>query len=71
LNAQHPLVVRAAAALGTELIGPLFARRCLYKRKKGLLLVTEVFLPNINAIRQSAQPRGKANQVHGHEDAPQ
>lgn len=53
LSVQHPLLVRAAAALGTELSGPLFARRCLYKRRKGLLLVTEVFLPDIDTIRQS------------------
>ena len=55
LQAQHPLVLRAAAALGAALVTPLFARRCLYKRGKGLLLVTEVFLPNMSTIRQSAR----------------
>lgn len=54
LSARHPLVRRAAAALGEELgedlRGPLFARRCLYQRHAGLLLVTEVFLPAIDAV---------------------
>lgn len=53
LHAQHPLVLRAAAVLGEELNGPLFARRCLYKRGKGLLLVTEIFLPQIHTIRKN------------------
>lgn len=59
LQAQHPLALRAAAALGVELPAPLFARRCLYKRGKGSLLVTEVFLPNITTIRQSPRIAGK------------
>lgn len=50
LNARHPLVRRAAAALGEELRGPLYARRCLYQRHAGLLLVTEVFLPAIDTV---------------------
>lgn len=50
LGARHPLVLRASAALEKELNGPLFARRCLYRRNKGLLLVTEVFLPEIATI---------------------
>ena len=53
LHAQHPLALRAAAVLGKELNGPLFARRCLYKRGKGLLLVTEIFLPQIHTIRKN------------------
>lgn len=51
LGSRHPLVRRAAKALGQELTGPLFARRCLYRRNKGLLLVTEVFLPAIATVR--------------------
>ena len=47
LHTRHPLMRRAAAALGKEIDGPLYARRCLYKRKNGVLLVTEVFLPAI------------------------
>ena len=48
LRAGHPLLQRARAAAGLdEADGALFARRCLYRRKGGLLLVTEVFLPRI------------------------
>ena len=49
LRAGHPLHVRAVAAAG---IGreALFARRCLFRRKSGVLLVTEVFLPAIRAF---------------------
>ncbi|WP_151635738.1 chorismate--pyruvate lyase family protein [Noviherbaspirillum aerium] len=48
LPAQHPLTRRASRALeGQVFASPLFARRCLYQRKKGVLLVTEVFLPAI------------------------
>jgi chorismate--pyruvate lyase len=48
LGAWHPLMRRASAALGTD--APersLYARRCLYRRNNGVLLVTEVFLPQI------------------------
>jgi chorismate lyase len=56
LHAEHPLAQRAAAALGVQDFGgPLYARRCLYKRKKGVLLVTEVFLPAIAHIRLPVQ----------------
>lgn len=48
LPMRHPLLVRARAATGAQLSEhPLFARRCLFKRKNGVLLVTEVFLPAI------------------------
>lgn len=48
LRAGHPLLQRARAAAGIDAAnGALFARRCLYRRKGGLLLVTEVFLPRI------------------------
>lgn len=50
LGARHPLVLRAALAMEKELTGPLFARRCLYRRNKGLLLVTEVFLPGVETL---------------------
>jgi chorismate--pyruvate lyase len=49
LRASHPLARRARAAVGgawpDEQI--LYARRCLYQRHNGLLLVTEVFLPAV------------------------
>ena len=48
LRPAHPLAQRAAKALGAvvpDLAQLVYARRCLYTRKQGLLLVTEVFLP--------------------------
>lgn len=60
LQARHPLTRRAAAALGVALPAPLFARRCLYRRGKSLLLVTEVFLPAIASIRQNSLAGKKA-----------
>lgn len=55
LPTRHPLVARARAAVGqTECERSLFARRCLFKRKNGVLLVTEVFLPTI--VDLHAQP---------------
>ena len=51
LMPAHPLVRRAIAAVGDEGVdGPFYARRCLFRRKNGLLLVTEVFLPAISGI---------------------
>jgi len=49
LDRRHPLHRRALAALGLAdgALGPLHARRCLYRRRAGLLLVTEVFLPAV------------------------
>ncbi|HEY8607292.1 MAG TPA: chorismate lyase [Noviherbaspirillum sp.] len=55
LHSRHPLARRAAAALGTPLDAPLLARRCLYRRRRGLLLVTELFLPAIVALRLQRQ----------------
>jgi chorismate--pyruvate lyase len=48
----HPLLARVQAALGEEgsadIAGAIhFARRCVYRRRQGLLLVTEVFLPAV------------------------
>ena len=52
LRAQHPLARRASEALGgVEFCAPLFARRCLYRRRRGVLLVTELFLPSILELR--------------------
>jgi chorismate--pyruvate lyase len=57
LRPSHPLARRARAAAGLQdeqlqgeqLQGEqlLYARRCLYQRHHGLLLVTEVFLPGV------------------------
>jgi chorismate--pyruvate lyase len=44
----HPLLQRANAALGGGLREKVYhARRCVYRRHQGLLLVTEVFLPAV------------------------
>ncbi len=55
LRPQHPLFKRALIALQdanmpVQGIKTLFARRCLYRRKQGLLLVTEVFFPWITDL---------------------
>ena len=49
LGAGHPLAQRARAAAGADWdeTSPLLARRCRYARNRGVLLVTEVFLPAI------------------------
>ena len=47
IRAGHPLMQRARAALGGMDDTILFARRCLYRRHRGTLLVTEVFLPSV------------------------
>lgn len=52
LHPGHPLARRVIDALGLEYsLFPLFARRCLFKRKGGVLLVTEVFLPAVQALQ--------------------
>lgn len=60
LRPGHPLVRRALAALGGADGSPAqawLARRCLYRRRRGLLLVTELFLPEVlGLVRQPAQP---------------
>jgi chorismate--pyruvate lyase len=52
LRAGHPLVQRARAALGgaPDAAAVYYARRCLYRRRQGWLLVTEVFLPSVLAL---------------------
>lgn len=49
LRFGHPLMQRAFAAIGAICHADqiLYARRCLYRRHQGLLLVTEVFLPRV------------------------
>jgi chorismate--pyruvate lyase len=50
LRPGHPLVRRARAALGQSAPPPdtvYYARRCVYRRHQGTLLVTEVFLPAV------------------------
>jgi chorismate--pyruvate lyase len=54
LGAGHPLMRRARVALALAPDGSeeqsLCARRCLYRRRDGLLLVTEVFLQAVLAL---------------------
>lgn len=50
LRPGHPLMLRACAALGVAPHTVLYARRCLYRRRQGSLLVTEVFLPAVLAL---------------------
>lgn len=49
LRPGHPLLARVQAALGGDIPAraTYFARRCVYRRRQGLLLVTEVFLPAV------------------------
>ena len=49
IRGGHPLMQRACEALGAS--HPLlYARRCLYRRKNGTLLVTELFLPQVAGL---------------------
>jgi len=46
----HPLLTRVLAAMkddGLRSNATYYARRCVYRRRQGLLLVTEVFLPAV------------------------
>ena len=59
LRASHPLARRARTAAGLDAAGLqdeqiLYARRCLYQRHNGLLLVTEVFMPQVLDLVPSA-----------------
>jgi len=57
LSADHPLVRRAHAALGRQGGADTtiyYARRCVYRRRQGLLLVTEVFLPAVLTLGAAA-----------------
>ena len=58
LRAGHPLAQRARAALAANgAVVPadalLYARRCLYRRREGTLLVTEVFLPSVLELHRN------------------
>ena len=47
IRAGHPLMERVRAAIGGSDDTLYYARRCVYRRRQGLLLVTEVFLPEV------------------------
>jgi len=61
LRAGHPLLRRARAALGVAEATPLYARRCLYRRRRGLLLVTEIFLPALLNLADPLPPAARSN----------
>jgi chorismate--pyruvate lyase len=61
LRMQHPLVRRASAVLGS-IEQPLYARRCVYRRKNGVLLVTEVFLPAIAGVATTQRGKSAADE---------
>jgi len=43
------------SALDSEMAGnEFYARRCVYRRRQGLLLVTEVFLPAVLTLGAAA-----------------
>jgi chorismate--pyruvate lyase len=50
LLVDHPLRLRAQQALGIALPPQLCARRSLFRRHNGILLVTEVFLPALSSL---------------------
>jgi len=50
IRAGHPLWSRVRAAVGGLDDTMYFARRCVYRRHQGLLLVTEVFLPSVLSL---------------------
>jgi chorismate--pyruvate lyase len=56
LRPGHPLLARVQAALGRDAPArdTYFARRCVYRRRQGLLLVTEVFLPEVLELAATA-----------------
>lgn len=55
LHTCHPLARRARAAAGEAVPDePLLARRRLYRRRRGMLLVTELFLPALHELRPLA-----------------
>nr|WP_269143432.1 chorismate lyase [Massilia phyllostachyos] len=55
IRAGHPLFARVRAAIGGTDDTLYYARRCVYRRHQGLLLVTEVFLPAVLNL-QPAKP---------------
>ncbi|HEX8957039.1 MAG TPA: chorismate lyase [Burkholderiaceae bacterium] len=70
LSPSHPLHLRAAAATEHARGQPLFARRCLFRRKSGVLLVTEVFLPAIAALQLRDAGLTPARYIGGRRYAP-
>jgi chorismate--pyruvate lyase len=55
IRAGHPLMRRVREALGGADASLYYARRCVYRRRQGLLLVTEVFLPAVLDLAGATQ----------------
>ena len=55
IRAGHPLNRRVREALGGDDEALYYARRCVYRRRQGLLLVTEVFLPAVLGLAAATQ----------------
>jgi chorismate--pyruvate lyase len=56
LYGGHPLARRMCAASGVDAFAyPLWARRSVFRRKTGIMLVTEVFFPEVEEL-QRARP---------------
>ncbi|MEO6917970.1 MAG: chorismate lyase [Collimonas sp.] len=54
LYCNHPLVCRMRAASGIDSFPyPLLARRSTFRRKTGVMLVTEVFFPELGELRRA------------------
>ncbi|MEX5745037.1 chorismate lyase [Massilia sp. X63] len=61
IRAGHPLMGRVRAAIGGSDDTLYYARRCVYRRHQGLLLVTEVFLPSVLTLTPAGTQRNKQN----------
>lgn len=74
IRAGHPLMERVRAAIGevddevedkvndkVRKDALYYARRCVYRRHQGLLLVTEVFLPSVLDLKPTAMQRTRQN----------
>ena len=58
LRDGHPLLARVRDAVGIDVNGTNFhARRCVYRRHQGLLMVTEVFLPAVMDLTAATNKR--------------
>ena len=55
IRAGHPLNRRVRDVLGGDDQSVYYARRCVYRRRQGLLLVTEVFLPAVLGLAAATQ----------------
>lgn len=62
LSHRHPLIRRLEQTLGRQTEQTFFARRCVYRRRQGVLLVSEIFLPAIVALALQSNAAYDGNQ---------